>query len=888
MTRRRTTTLVTTLATTGAMIAGLGAAVLSAPAAADDPGGALVDEVVWDDVGVAPTAIRFTPDGRVVVADLTGALRVYDSVDDPEPVVSGEEEWRTGQPTTLPVRVHNYLDRGLLGLEVDPDFPAEPYIYVSYAFNHRPGTQDGAVPAYVDGDQHAWDPCPEDGCAVDGRIERLTVDPDGSIDTTRPEVLVDEGFCFVHPSHTMGQLEFGDDGYLYASAGEGASYLETDAGQTSDNPCGDAPGEGGSLRSQDLRHGSDPVGLDGSLLRLDPDTGAGAPGNPLAGSADANARRILAHGMRNPFRFTVRTPPGGTASDQEVWIGDVGRSLHEEVNRIDVSAPVENFGWPCFEGPQRQPDFDASDLAVCEEFYDDADRDPGVHTPPWWSYQHNRPVLPDGSDTCSTESGSVSAVGFLDDPPYPARYDGALIVGDYTRRCLWMMPAGAAGEPDRGAIEELLPDPGHVVMVEQGPGGELWYVEIFTAPEPGSEVGGPGAIHRVIFDADNRAPTADVAADRTSGPAPLTVELDGSGSTDPDGDDLTYAWDLDGDGAHDDASGVRVTHTFTEPDPVTVSLRVSDPEGESDLDTIAIQPGNSPPVMRIETPDAATVTFGDEVTFSGSATDTQDGDLAASSISWVATIQHCPSECHQHPLQTFPQTDKGSFVVPEHDLPTHILLTATATDSRGLTHRDSVRLDLAAPEPEPDAPPTVQITSPADDATYTVGRRVRFAASAEDPETGALPPTATDWTLERVRCGVGGCTTTVLEQWDGVAEGSFRPGQQPQDARLRLSVTTRDPGGQEASDTVALTPRRSRQVFVGRGAPARLTVAGESARGRLVTRLVVGTRVRVVAPRAVRVRGERRRFVRWSHGERRRHVLVVPTRDARYVARYRR
>jgi glucose/arabinose dehydrogenase len=67
---------------------------------------------------------------------------------------------------------------------------------------------------------------------------------------------------------------------------------------------------------------------------------------PLASSPDPNARRIIAHGLRNPFRFTPR--PGTT----ELWLGDVGWSDWEEINRItDPLGTVENFGWPCYEGP---------------------------------------------------------------------------------------------------------------------------------------------------------------------------------------------------------------------------------------------------------------------------------------------------------------------------------------------------------------------------------------------------------------------------------------------------------------------------------------------------------------------------------------------------------
>ena len=81
------------------------------------------------------------------------------------------------------------------------------------------------------------------------------------------------------------------------------------------------------------------------MLRLDPDTGAALPGNPNIGSADPNARRIVAYGLRNPYRFTMR--PG----TNEVWIGDVGWNTWEEIDRVvNPTAGTTNFGWPCYEG----------------------------------------------------------------------------------------------------------------------------------------------------------------------------------------------------------------------------------------------------------------------------------------------------------------------------------------------------------------------------------------------------------------------------------------------------------------------------------------------------------------------------------------------------------
>src|SRR4029453_11527617 len=109
---------------------------------------------------------------------------------------------------------------------------------------------------------------------------------------------------------------------------------------------------------------------------------------------------------------------------------------------------------------------------------------------------------------------------------------------------------------------------------------------------------------------------------------------------------------------------------------------------------VTFRVGNSPPTATINSPTAGTTwKVGDVISFSGSATDVQDGTLPASALSWQLILQHCPSNCHSHTLQTFPGVASGSFVAPDHEYPSYLELSLTATDSGGLSNTKTLRLD---------------------------------------------------------------------------------------------------------------------------------------------------------------------------------------------------
>jgi glucose/arabinose dehydrogenase len=660
------------------------------------------EQVVFSGL-VNPTNVAFSPDGRVFVAEKSGLIKVFDSLDDPTPSVYAD----------LRTEVHNYWDRGLLGIALHPDFPTDPRMYVLYTHD---GLIGGPTPKWGTPDT-ADDPCPSppgptaDGCQASARLSVLN-------GTGAEQVLV-EDWCQVFPSHSIGSIEFGPDGMLYAGGGDAASFNYSDYGQdsfpssdvTPDNPCGDGPdpvgatltpptAEGGALRAQDVRTSGDPATLDGSIIRIDPDTGLAAPGNPKLSSSDLNTRRIVAHGLRNPMRFAFR--PG----TNELWVGDVGNKVWEEIDRIvSPTAGVTNFGWPCYEGAGRQPGFDALNVNICENLYAAGS---SAVAAPYYAYNHSDHIAT--GENCTVGSSSISGMSFYKTGNYPSAYDGALFFADYSRKCVWAMMPGSNGLPDPANIVPFANGYG-ATRLQTGPGGDLFAVDYDN-----------GRILRYVYDATNNPPTAVITADKTSGPTPLTVTFDAAASNDADGDPLTYAWDLDGDGVYDDSTAATVQHTYTTGGEVTVRLKVSDGHTTGTTSTL-INVANTAPTALITSPGPVTTwKVGDTITFAGSATDPEQGTLPSSALTWSLIMHHCPSDCHTHTITSMTGSS-GSFVAPDHEYPSYLELKLTARDAEGLTDTKSVRLD----------PKTVGLSF----ATVPSGLQLTYGAkTAKTPSTG--------------------------------------------------------------------------------------------------------------------------------------------------------
>ncbi len=719
------------------------------------------DELVWSGLS-APSAVVFAPNGRVFVSLKDGRINVFDSLTD-------------GSATTLidlSSDVHNYWDRGLLGLAVDPSFPSRPYVYALYTYDHVLGS---SVSAPRWGTGSFSDGCPNppqgntDGCMVSGRLERLTVSSSGTGNSVSARKTLIEDWCQQYPSHSIGALGFGPEGALYVSGGDGASFNEADWGQlggslpntpTPVNPCSDPNKEGGGLRSQDLRTTGDPTSLDGTVLRVNPDTGAAWPTNANAGSADANRARIIAYGLRNPFRFVIR--PNG-----HVWVGDVGWGVWEEINKItDPSAAPKNFGWPCYEGDGANGQYMSASvgLSLCTSLTS--------QSAPTYRYNHSANIV--SGDGCTPGSSSISGLAFLPSSSnYPSSYDDGLFFTDYSRKCIWFAP-NSGGNPDFGNISRFAnlrrtgEASGGSVFLGITPAGDLIYTDYDR-----------GEVRAIRYYPPNAPPTASFTATPTFGALPLTVQFDASGSSDSNGHSLTYAWDLDGDGQYDNSTAQKPSRTYTQKADVVVRLRVTDngspPANATTSKTI--NPGSFPPVVTWPTP-AQTLTWkvGDAIAFSATATD-EDGAVAASGFSWTLVVDHCPSNCHQHTIQSIDDARSGSFTAPDHEYPSHLTIVLAVTDNDAMT--TTLERDLQ--------PITGTVTAKAS----PIGITISLGAGTGTPPAGVTGIVGSSFQVSAPETAAVGSLMYVFDHWS--------------DAGARNHSVTVAPGATKLTATYRLT-----------------------------------------------------------------------------------
>ncbi|MFN2615926.1 MAG: PQQ-dependent sugar dehydrogenase [Thermoleophilaceae bacterium] len=441
-------------------------------------------------------------------------------------------------PTTLldlRDRVNSYGTRGLLGLAVDSNFSSNGYLYLLYTYELYPLTPDGSSPAVAQllrVQLDASDAVAEEKVLLGSSVSGPCPAADNGVDCIPAD----------GDSHTIGTVRSAPDGTLWVGSGDGAGYEAVD---------------------QLAFRSYDEAGLAGKIMHIDR-AGHGLPGHsfcPGDGDLGHVCTKLYAKGFRNPFRFTLR-PDGG------VVVADVGWTRLEEIDLLTSGG--KSYGWPCYEASEHTsgPTSGYKDDPKCPPEYG-KEGTADAHTPPDYEYLH------------TAGGNSIIAGPEYHGHTYPSRFRGLIFFGDYNAGFVKTLTRDSNGQ----LVAADFADGWRGVDLEQGPDGNLVYADY------GTGAAGTGAV-REIVGPPNNAPAAAASADNTTGTTPLTVNFDGSGSSDLDGDSLTYSWDF-GDGSPP-STAPSPTHIYADGGSYQATLTVDDGRGGSANAGVGIDVANPP------------------------------------------------------------------------------------------------------------------------------------------------------------------------------------------------------------------------------------------------------------------------------------------------------
>ena len=226
------------------------------------------------------------------------------------------------------------------------------------------------------------------------------------------------------------------------------------------------------------------------------------------------------------------------------------------------------------------------------------------------------------------------------DTAFPAHYEGSYFMTEMSRG--WIKEVRMDAEGNIASINDFMSGfvaPGDL---EFGPDGSMYVLEYGTGFFSGSP---QTKLVRIDYAINGSAPVARASADVTEGAAPLAVQFSSDGTSDPDGDDVTYAWDLDGDG-QTDSTEASPSWTYDSAGDYTVLLTVTDSTGKSATSQVVVNVGNTAPKVQIELPvDGGFYSSGDDIPF---VVDVQDAEETVD-CSEVVVQEGLGHDIHVHP-----------------------------------------------------------------------------------------------------------------------------------------------------------------------------------------------------------------------------------------------
>ena len=511
-----------------------------------------------------PMELDIFSDGRIIFIERKGAIKIHYPA-----------EQATKTIATIPV--HHQHEDGLLGIALDPDYDKNNWIYLFYS------------PIGSESKQH---------------VSRFMLRNE-MLDLSSEKVLLEIPVQRTECCHSGGSLEFDSQENLYISVGDNTNPFASDGyapiDERSDRAAWDA-----------RRSSSNPNDLRGKILRIRPrpDGTYSIPNGNLFPPGTAGTRpEIYTMGCRNPFRIHIDW------HTEFLYWGDIGPDAGEDrlargpkgYDEVNQAREPGNFGWPLFVGDNKPYNrFLFADSVASKKYnpsapINDSPHNTGLKDLPvaqpafiWYPYVESPdfPLLGVGG-----RNAMAGLVYYFDDYKntrnnFPKYYDKKLFIYDWMRG--WIMAVKMNATGDFVTLEPFLPgekfhNPIDMIMWKDGAlyvleYGTTWYTKNRDA-----------RLLRIHYESGNRAPRANIYADKTVGGVPHAVQFSAAGSIDLDKDNLVYNWSFTNDSIQ--SHNINPQYVFNEPGIYNISLTVKDGHGNIGVAKKEILVGNENPIV---------------------------------------------------------------------------------------------------------------------------------------------------------------------------------------------------------------------------------------------------------------------------------------------------
>lgn len=574
-----------------------------------------------------PLELAVLPDERVLFIERHGLVKMYSPVTKKTTVIA-----------SIPVSTkYNIADGGqpeaedgLLGLNIDPDFTKNHWVYLYYS---PAGSEPKNILARFE----------LKGNALDLNSKKVILE----IPTQRDQC------C-----HTGGSIDWDAAGNLYLSTGDNTSPRASDGYAPIDERPGRSPydAQKSSSNTNDLR---------GKIIRIHPEpdgTYTIPEGNLFPKGTPKTRPEIYTMGHRNPYRIAVDQKTGF------LYWGDVGPDAGKDSTGLGPAAEDEfgqarkagNFGWPYFVGDNKAYwDFDFATGKSGEKFnpekpFNNSPNNTGLQELPsaqkafiWYPAADSKkfPLL--GAGGRSAMAGPVYHKEFFQNAKraFPDYYNNKLFIYEWMRD--WIIAVTMNEQGDYVKMERFLPNLKleHPIDMAFGPNGDLYMIEYgqgWFLANPESK------IIRIEYNGGNRKPMVMAEADKLAGALPLTVQLSSEGTKDYDNDALKYEWKISPQvgGTPVVLTEANPTYTFKKLGTYKAVLTVTDAQGLKDTKELLIKAGNEPPQVSLELTEGNKTFFfpNKEIAYEVRVSDKEDGSLEnkripASKVKITATYQ---------------------------------------------------------------------------------------------------------------------------------------------------------------------------------------------------------------------------------------------------------